>query len=168
MSIHSYKTKQGKIIYQSRIRSGGRGSPWVSKSGFKTKTEAKHWEDEQKVNMRNGYRAVIKASRLGEYLEQWIETKMNIGISQEIRIRQHLKHIIPDLGYLKIDAISPKHVYDLRNKKKRSEDNPNGELAPRTIRAMEFCLKGALQDTVGNRLGFMHQSMIQGGLYDPF
>jgi integrase len=151
MSIHSYKTKQGKILYKVYLRDGGRSSKQLTKSGFKTKTEAKHWEDEQKVNMRNGYRAVIKANKLGEYLEQWIETKKNeVGESQANRIRQHLKHIIPDLGHLKIDAVTPKHVYDLRTKKKRSEDNPSGLLAPRTVRAMEFCLKGALEDTVGN------------------
>ena len=150
MSLHLYKTKQG-LRYRVAIRTSGRNGSQLTKRGFTTKTEAKKWEVEQKANMLNGFRVVVKARKLGDYLEQWLETKRNeVGESQAIRIRQHLNHIIPVLGYLKIDAVTPKHVYDLRAKKKRSNDNPDGELAPRTVRAMEFCLKGALQDTVGN------------------
>lgn len=145
MSIDSYKTKQG-TRFIVHLRDGGRGSKRITKGGFKTKTEARRWETQAKADLLNGERIVIKSRKLKDYLEEWVEIKKrSVSISQYNRIKQHLAHIIPFLGHRKIDVLTELDVYRLRDAKQKDG------LAKRTIRAMEFCLKGALDYTVGNR-----------------
>jgi integrase len=146
MSIHEYKTKTQGVRYVVHLREGGRGSKRITKYGFRTKTEAKHWQTQAMADLQNGERIVIKSKKLKDYLEEWVEIKKRkVGVSQYKRINQHLAHIIPFLGHKKIDALTELDVYRLRDAKQKDG------LAKRTIRAMEFCLKGALDYTVGNR-----------------
>ena len=143
MSIYPYETKQGKTLYRVHLQPVRRG-PQFTKRGFRTKTEARKWETEKKAELLTGGNVIFRVSKLGEYLDHWYETKKReVGESQANRIKQHLAHLIPELGHLKLVNISLKDVYEHRELKRKT-------LSARTVRAMEFCLKGALQDTVGN------------------
>ena len=142
MSTYPYKTKQGKTLYRVHLQPVRRG-PQFTKRGFRTKTEARNWETEKKAELLAGGNIGFRVSKLSEYLAQWYETKKReVGESQATRIKQHLAHIIPELGHRKLENITLKDVYEHRELKRKT-------LSARTVRAMEFCLKGALQDTVG-------------------
>ena len=99
MSINPYERKEGKTLYRVHLQSARRG-PQFTKRGFRTKTEARNWETERKAELLAGGNISFRVSKLSEYLAQWYETKKReVGESQATRIKQHLAHIIPELGH---------------------------------------------------------------------
>lgn len=137
-SVVSYETQRG-ILWRFNVRLGQK---IVTRRGFKTEGAAKKAKRDVQTQYDHGIKPTNPRLRLGEYLEQWysgLEGTRNIGANQYIRIGQHLAHILPELGDIKISDLEKGDVIRLRKKLELVQ-------APRTIKHMENMLKGALND----------------------
>ena len=147
MSIHAYKLKDGGKRFRVDFYPNGRTGPHITRRGFVTKTAAKEFEVKEKAKVLNGEIISTRKVTLENYLEDWFCNSAKIvrqmSDYSHMRVRQHLNHIIPELGHIKLEDLRPSHMNSFREKKKK-------ELAVRTIINMEACLKGALNDAVGS------------------
>ena len=158
--IIKYSTTSGKTRYLVEFSIDGIR---YRKKGFEIKSDAKHWEDHERVRVRSGGIKVDRQTTLREYLDWWHESfivtdpgdgkiyKRNSGRkyrnANRVRNRQHIEKIKSIIGDVKLVRLTGDHGHKLEQVLRKTEHNPGG-MAPSSIRGMQFMLKGALSDGV--------------------
>ena len=75
MSVFQYNLSNGTKLWKVELNISGRwengNRQRITKSGFKTKTEAKNWEVEKLADLNKGIAVASNNLTLGAYLENW-------------------------------------------------------------------------------------------------
>ena len=161
--IIKYSNTSGKARYLVEFSIDGIR---YRKKGFETKSDAKHWEDHERVRVRSGGIKVDRQTTLSEYLDWWHESfivtdpgdgkiyKRKSGRkyrnANRVRNKQHIEKIKSIIGGVKLVRLNGDHGHKLEQVLRKTKDNPNG-MASSSIRGMQFMLKGALSDGVKER-----------------
>ena len=115
------------------------------KDGFKTKREAREYLALVNYELVKNIYVEEKNLRTGDYLKKWLSEDVKPNVKEttysgyETNIK---KHIIPELGHIKLAELKPIHVHDLYNKK------INEGLSPTTILYIHRNLYKALKQAV--------------------
>ena len=133
------------------------------KKGFEKKSDAKHWEDHERVRVRSGGIKVDRQTTLGDYLDWWHESFMvtdpgdgkiykrksgrKYRNANRVRNKQHIEKIKSIIGDVKLVRLNGDHGHKIEQVLRKTTDNPSG-IASSSIRGMQFMLKGALSDGV--------------------
>jgi integrase len=111
---------------------------------FKTKSEAKKALRNFEADKTKGQLIQPNAETVEEWLKYWYDTisKNNNEESTNYGYKNIIdKHIIPSLGNIKLQKLTPKNIQDYYNDKINDEDNP---LSTNTVRKHHTLLKTAL------------------------
>src|SRR5699024_12534137 len=85
------------------------------KSGFRTKTEAKNYDEDMKYKMRDGYDLVKSETMFVDYYDEWLANHIKSGIKQQTIlnhiatqtiVHDHLQNLtLKDMTKTKIQTI---------------------------------------------------------------
>ena len=142
-------------------RSNGEGSIYLRKDGrwavditieghtrkrYYCKTEKEAIEKRRTVlnELAQGSLATGPQKTLKDYLEQWLEDvqKDRLRISTYVKYKKMINYIIPVLGHIRLQKLTPQQVQSLYTKKIRDG------LAPKTVYAIHGVLHSALENAV--------------------
>lgn len=76
---------------------------------FDTEREAREWRNAE-VNFRAPGRTESRAKTLGEYLDHWLTTKLDLRDHSVTMYREMIKYIKPTLGHVKLTKLTPDQV----------------------------------------------------------
>src|ERR687894_3036650 len=97
----------------------------TSKSFYgKTQAEARKKRDEAKARLGKGVGFDARNLTLGEYMERWLNDSVRDSVKERTYDGYaHVahRHIIPALGSVKLDALTPAHIQALYRKKLDAE-----------------------------------------------
>jgi integrase len=98
--------------------------------------------DEQLRRIGRGESPAERRQTLGDFLEGWLEIKNRaVRPSTSITYGGYIKqHIVPDLGKVRLDELTPRHVDAWIGRKLRAS------LSPRTVSHLRAILRAALND----------------------
>jgi integrase len=149
------------MVKKSRRRGRGEGSVFQRKDGrwvvqvwledgkrkqFYAKSQKEGIEKLRKVQreLEQGTLATGPQQTVRQYLEYWLEEvhrpTLRVGTYVKYRVFVY-KHLIPVLGHLRLQKLTPQHVQSLYRQKEQ-------ELSPGTIRLMHAVLRKALDTAV--------------------
>ena len=121
----------------------------ITKGGFNSKTEAEEYLQDQLYALRKGIAVDYNNVTLGKYLEEWLENrKKDIAPNTYFGYKTNIeKHIIPEIGNIKLQELKVLHI----DKLYRVKRNPNKEVTDKSlsntsIRYIHRVLRKALQD----------------------
>lgn len=148
-TITSYKNNKGKDFYKYQIDAGvniatGKRKR-ISKSGFRTKTEAKEAAKEAEYLLKNGkLEAGNTQILLKDYLNKWItEYKKDVKEGTMIVHRYNVSHyIIPHIGFSKLSN------YKLKDHQEFINDLYGLGLATTTIKLINGTLHNAFKKAI--------------------
>ena len=134
-------------IYQ---RKDGSWSSQVSIEGrrltkyFKTRKEANEWRQEILRQKKNGLSLAGATAQMSEFLANWLATaKTSVRIKTYQQYEQVVRiHILPTVGRIKLEAITPNVIQALYNKKQHQN------ASVRTVRLIHSVLHRALHQAV--------------------
>lgn len=112
-SIHKYETKNGfKYMVMLEVGSDGKRKQ-KKKKGFKTKKEANAYLRENEVAIHNGTYIEDTGQTFGKHIMDWVKLKDYKPQTLQTNLYNINKWIIPNLGDIKMSALTPKHMNDL-------------------------------------------------------
>ena len=133
-------------------RQDGRWAASISLEGRKRKTfygktrkEVQEQLNKALYEQKQGTLVVGPRQTVGEYLKYWLENvhRQSIRILSYQRYEVFLRlHLVPAIGYLQLQKLSPQHLQSLYSKKL------DEGLAPKTVICMHNLLHKALDDAV--------------------
>ena len=151
------------VLVMAQRRSKGEGSVWYdekndrwmgkvilpnkkrrTKSG-KTKKEILNWLTEQKSKINKGVYVTDENVRLGDFITTYMENvaKHNLRPRTYIAHAGYVRnHIVPELGYIKLESLRPDQVQAFYTKKLESG------LAPRTVKYIHAILHKSLNQAL--------------------
>lgn len=135
-----YQRKDGRWVASLTLDSGKRKT-------YYGKTRKEVWEKLQKAinEQQQGKLITSPQQTMKQYLEHWFETveKPTIRVSTVVSYRSLLdKHILPALGHIQLQKLTPQHVQTLY------ATSLNEGFSPRTIKIMQAILHKALKNAV--------------------
>src|SRR5215469_10195107 len=131
--------KRGVQMARSRRRARGEGSVFQRRDGYwvaqielgdgkrkqyylKTKKEAVERLRKAQRELEQGTLVIGPQQTVQQYLEYWLEEvhRSNLRVSTYVKYRKLVYgHIIPALGHVKLDKLTPQHVKSLYNQKEK-------------------------------------------------
>lgn len=148
---------------KQKLRGRGEGSVYPRKDGRwaasitledgrrktfygKTRKEVVEKLDKARYEQKQGMLSTGPQQKLKAYLEQWLEEvhKPSIRLTTYIEHRRLLyKHILPSLGHIQVQKLTPQHVQAMYTRK--MEDD---QLSPGSVRNIHLILHKALANAV--------------------
>lgn len=135
-----FQRKDKRWVVQIELEDGNRKTYYV-----KSKQEGREKLKQLQRQIEQGTLATGPQQTVKQYLEYWLEEvhKPNIKISTYVKYRKVIQgYIIPALGDVKLEKLTPQHVKSLYNKKQRDG------LSPKTIHSIHGVLHKALDNAV--------------------
>lgn len=123
----------------------------VRRRGFRTRREAQQALDRLKASIDRGEFVERSRETVGEYLEAWLPAirrsiEPSTWESYERNVRNHL---LPSLGDIRLQALTPDHLSDLyATLAEAGRLDGRGGLSPRTVQYCHTILHRALGDAV--------------------
>lgn len=153
-------SRRGGSLYHPKDRHGHERKEWafvvdvtppggerrqVRRSGFKNKAEAQRALTEVLSTQDHGTFVAPDAITVGKYLEGWVDTLANRGLrpsTVESYARNVRLHIVPAIGSVKLQALSPVHVDRIYSQMSEAG------LSPRMVRYVHSIIRKALADAL--------------------
>lgn len=112
-TIEKYETGGGATRYRVRYRTPDRRQ--TDKRGFRTKRDAEAWANQLEVDKRKGAYVAPAAGRvkLGEYAQQWLDSKHKLKPSTRARYQVVLNTVISKYADIALGDISRRWVREL-------------------------------------------------------
>ena len=136
-----FQRKDGRYVAQVRLENGKKKQRY-----FKTEREAKVALRKMLSEKEQGMFPTGPNQTLKAYLEQWLEQRYKLGIIRASTYSMHQmrihKHIVPLLGHIQLQKLTPQHIQALYTKKL------DEGLSPATVRNLHAILHGALDQAV--------------------
>lgn len=135
-----FQRKDKRWVVQIELEDGKRKTYYV-----KSKQEGKDKLKKLQREIEQGTLVTGPQQTVKHYLEYWLEEvhKPNIKVSTYVKYRKLIQsYIIPALGEIKLEKLTPQHVKSLYNQKQRDG------LAPKTIHSIHGVLHKALDNAV--------------------
>lgn len=134
--------------------SGRRRRAWYGP--FETEEEAQKKRHEVERDMEEQTYVAPKKVTVKSFLEDWTEGVQLRPSTVESYKRNLAKHVIPELGHLKLQSLTTSHLNKLYRKLEKSgrlDERHHGEaLSPRTVRYVHTIISCALRDAKKQRL----------------
>lgn len=153
-SVTKKKDKNGNILYYARI-----SLPTGKRIGkyFTSDKEAQKWLTSQLSDIQKGTFVEPTKTTLKEWMLKWLNDYMKISCRQttwesyQIMIE---KHILPDLGPIKLAQLQTSNLQKLYNDKLTSgrADGKPGGLAPKTVRYIHTIIYACLEQAVKEKI----------------
>ncbi len=120
----------------------------------RTRQEVAQWLVQVRHDLNKGLLVLDERQTVGQYLEGWLETvRMNLRSSSMRRYREHVRRIMPVLGYVPLVKLSAQQVQMLYAQLL-------GEgLSSTTVRHLHMVLHRALKDAL--RLGLVQRNVTE-------
>lgn len=135
----------GSWYYRFWHRASRPSSPY-EKGGHKTWRAASDagWEKRREVE---GVKQLGEAQNLADYAERWLteRTQDLEPVTVEVYAERLRKHVLPELGRLRLAAVTPGHVRRFLMAKRK-------DYAPNGVRLMRAALSSLLSDAVADEL----------------
>jgi len=145
-TISRYETASGATRYRVRYRTPDHRQ--TDRRGFKTKRDAQAWAEQLEVDKRKGVYVAPAAGRikLGDYAQQWLDSKHNLKPSTRARYQVVLDTAIAKYAEISLGDITRQFVRDW-------VAYLSGELAPASVHKTVGVLRQVLAMAVkDNRL----------------
>ncbi len=137
-----YQRKDGRYVASLPIEGQGRKRKYFY---GKTRTEVREKLQKAQLEQRQGKLATGPQQTLQQFTEHWLEDirKPHIRVNTYRTYRQMLdRHIIPELGHIRLQKLSPQHIDELYARKLQDG------YAAETVRQIHRVLHRALRDAV--------------------
>lgn len=149
MKGHIYKLKNswGFMIDVGKDSNGKRHQKRFS--GFKTKKDAEDACAGKIVTLNLNVPSNLKELTLSSYLDMWLNTykKDSIAYNTYVGYKTNIfKHIIPNIGNLKLCKLQASDIQDMYNKLHKTSSNTSGLLSSQSIYYIHSTLRKALKD----------------------
>ena len=165
MSVYPYKLASGTKLWKVELNISGRwengNRQRITKSGFKTKTEAKNWEVEKLADLNKGIAVASNNLTLGAYLENWhnkvAPSQRSYSAYTHRKYGNYVKIINKEFGHIKVVSLTPFYLKKIRDKllyKKKP-------YSPAYVNSLEVALKSALSDGE-NKIGLSPLRKLKG------
>ena len=117
---------------------------------FKTEREAIRARNEMLRELEQGTLAMGPQRKLGEYLEDWIENvhKDKLRVSTYVKYRKLIKYIIPELGGVWLQKLTPEQVRRFYTKMSKEGGARKQGLSTKTVHEIHGVLHLALENAV--------------------
>ncbi len=138
-----FQRKDGRWVAQVRLDNGKQKQRYFKPDQEKEAHKAlrKMLHEKEQGTLATGPNQTLKA-----YLEQWLEQRYKLGIIRASTYSMHQmrihKHIVPLLGHIQLQKLTPQQLQALYTKKL------DEGLSPATVRNLHAILHGALDQAV--------------------
>lgn len=124
-----------------------------SRAGFLTADEADDAMQETLVKRKNHERFSGKVPKLGDYAEQWLQSRPRLAASTLKGYRKHIRnHVLPKLSEVRLDHLTPsrlaRHYRELETSGRKDHRHEGEPLSPNTVRHVNVLLGSILDAAI--------------------
>lgn len=126
------------------------------RSGFARKKDAEQARAEHLTRLGQGQGQVRSARTVGSYLQDWLESKVDLRANTRRSYESHLRlYFLPHIGHLRLQDLEASHIERmyaaLRAEQKRKISNGKHGFSATTMHRIHATLKSALNTAVRKR-----------------
>jgi integrase len=138
-----YQRKDERWVAEIRLEDGKRKALYA-----RTQEEAIQKLHQAQYELKQGILATGPKQKVGEYLTYWLEQvkKHQVITASYLRYQRALKQIIPELGQIQLQKLTPRRIQEFYNKMAQKGQSPH------SLRMLQRVLRPAFSHAVHERL----------------